>query len=226
MAILKYKTRGQSSPQGKAKIWFCCHPEDFKAYFEPICKEILDLQNCSIWYDEEPLSEYNEETFLSDLSQMRMMVVPVTSRFLYQSSRAREVEFSYAIEHHIPVLPLMQESGLESDFNRICGELQMLDKNKVDPTALPYEDKLKNFLNAILIGDKMAAKIREAFDAYVFLSYRKKDRKYAQELMRLIHENDFCRDIAIWYDEFLTPGENFNSEIGAALDKSKLFAMV
>jgi hypothetical protein len=76
-----------------------------------------------------------------------------------------------------------------------------------------------------LVGDELAEKIRAAFDACVFLSYRKKDRKYAQELMRLIHKNDFCRDIAIWYDEFLTPGEDFNNSIEEALGKSELFVL-
>ena len=44
--------------------------------------------------------------------------------------------------------------------------------------------------------------------------------------MRLIHQNDFCRDIAIWYDEYLEPGENFNNAILKAIEKSKLFTMV
>lgn len=44
--------------------------------------------------------------------------------------------------------------------------------------------------------------------------------------MRLIHENDFCRNIAIWYDEYLTPGENFNNAIAKALQKSELFTLV
>ena len=43
--------------------------------------------------------------------------------------------------------------------------------------------------------------------------------------MRLIHKNEFCRDIAIWYDEFLTPGENFNDAIKEALQKSGLFVL-
>lgn len=43
--------------------------------------------------------------------------------------------------------------------------------------------------------------------------------------MRLIHKNDFCRDIAIWYDEFLSPGENFNDSIRKALQKSGLFVL-
>lgn len=226
MPKFAYRTRGQSSPQGKPKVYFCCHKEDFAPFFETISQEILELQNCAVWYDEEPEAPYEEESLLLDLSQMQLFVIPVTSRFLYQPCRAREVEFAYAFSHHIPVLPLMQESGLENAFNKICGDLQCLNKYDTDPTAIPYAEKLKNFLNSVLIGDEMAEKIRAAFDAYVFLSYRKKDRKYAQQLMRLIHENEFCRDIAIWYDEFLTPGENFNDSIKDALEKSKLFTLV
>ena len=66
----------------------------------------------------------------------------------------------------------------------------------------------------------MAKRVRAAFDAYIFLSYRKKDRKYANELMRLIHSNPECRDIAIWFDEFLTPGESFKENIEKILDRS------
>ena len=34
MANLKYKTRGDSSPLGKPRVYFCCHPGDFDNYFE------------------------------------------------------------------------------------------------------------------------------------------------------------------------------------------------
>ncbi len=226
MAQLQYKTRGQMNPQGKPKVYFCCHPKDFNAYFRSISDDILKISNCSIWYDEKPLEPYDEEMFFSDLSQMQLFVMPVTSNLLGTENRALDEEFRFAIEKHIPVLPLMQEPDLDVLFNEKCGDLQYLDKNAKDKTAISYEEKLRKFLESVLIGDELAQKIRDSFDAYVFLSYRKKDRKYAQELMRLIHKNSFCRDIAIWYDEFLTPGENFNEAIRLALETSKLFAMV
>jgi tetratricopeptide (TPR) repeat protein len=156
---------------------------------------------------------------------MNLFVMPVTTRLLTTPNRARDVEFPYAIEHHIPVLPLMQETGLEELFNRVCGDLQFLSKLDKDPTAIPYEEKLTNYLKGVLIGDELAARVRAAFDAHIFLSYRKKDRALAQELMRLIHKNDFFRDVAIWYDEFLIPGENFNEAIERALKGCDLFAL-
>ena len=226
---LKYKTPGNASPQGRPRVFFCCHPDDFERMFEPITKEILEIQeNAAIWYYDPKEGIPEGEEFLADLSQMQLFVIPVTSAFIYQDNPARTYEFAYAVNHHIPVLPLMQESGLEGDFNRICGDLQFLDKagSQKDATAIPYEEKLKKFLESVLVGDEEAQKIRNAFDAYIFLSYRKKDRRYAQQIMRWIHQNDFCRDIAIWYDEFLTPGENFNNAIEAAMQKSSLFAFV
>ena len=223
MAALKYKTIGNSNPQGKPRVYFCCHPDDFVDFFEPVSTDILQKQNCAIWYID-GTTERDEE-FYEDLKQMQLFVMPVTSKLLCTENEALNIDFKTAVENHIPVLPLMQESGLEQLFNKKCGDLQFLDKNSTDLTAISFDDKLQKYLDSVLVGDELAEKIREAFDAYVFLSYRKKDRKHAQELMRLIHENEFCRDIAIWYDEFLTPGENFNDSIKEALQKSGLFVL-
>ncbi len=223
MASLKYKTRGNSNPQGKSRVYFCCHKDDFDMYFESVSNELLSMQNCVIWYKDS--NDHANEELLDDLKGMQLFVMPVTANLLCTENDALDIEFKLAIEKHIPVLPLMQEPGLEQIFNQKCGDLQFLDKHNTDITAISYEEKLKKYLESVLIGDEMAEKIRAAFDAYVFLSYRKKDRKYAQELMHLIHKNEFCRDIAIWYDEFLTPGENFNDSIKEALQKSGLFVL-
>lgn len=225
MSGLKYKTRGNSSAQGKPRVYFCCHPEDFNVFFDEIATEILAKQNCAIYYYDPYTQNEHDDIFL-DLSQMQLFVIPVTLKFLCEDNHAFNVEFKYAVEHHIPILPLMQDRHLEKIFNERCGEIQFLDKNTYDPTSIGYDEKLEKFLKAVLISDEMADKIRGAFDAYVFLSYRKKDRKYAQELMKLMHKNDFCRSVAIWYDEFLVPGENFNDAILNAIKKCQLFTLL
>lgn len=50
MANLKYKTRGDSNPQGKPRVYFCCHPEDINKYFESVFLAIL-IPVFSISYD-------------------------------------------------------------------------------------------------------------------------------------------------------------------------------
>ena len=225
MSDFQFRTRGQQSPQGKQRVYFTCHPEDFEMFFETIVKEIIGRQDCAVFYLEPGTQPEDVEDYKLRLREMQLFVVPVTTKLLIKANRAMDVDVPFAFENHIPVLPLMQESGLDDVFNKKFGDLQFLDKHNTDPTAIPYKEKLTKYLQSVIVGDELAKKVRAAFDAYIFLSYRKKDRKYAQELMKLIHSNPVCRDIAIWYDEFLTPGENFNEAIRAALEKSEVFAL-
>ena len=187
MSALRYKTRAGSAPQGKPRVYFCCHPEDFSLWFEPLSKELLELWDCALWYAEgDPWGDADEEDFADSLAQMQLFVIPISEAFLHEENYARVKEFPLAMERHIPVLPILVNSGLASDFNRICGNIQFLDRTSTDVTEIPYREKLKSFLSSVLVTEELTQKIRAAFDAYVFLSYRKKDRKYAQELMRLV----------------------------------------
>ena len=137
-------------------------------------------------------------------------------------------DIPFALQKHLPVLPIMMEPGLDMIYARPdkFGELQYLNPKSTDLTEVSYEEKLKKYLESVLISEEMAKRVRDAFDADIFLSYRKKDRRYANELMRLIHKNPEYRDISIWYDEFLTPGESFRANIEKALEKSQLFTLL
>ncbi|MBO5914184.1 MAG: hypothetical protein J6Q72_02455, partial [Clostridia bacterium] len=186
------------------KVYFSCHKDDFDRYFKAISDEITKGRNCAVFYDADYDGDRGEK-FYFDLSQMNLFVMPITTRLLTKPNRALGEELAIAIAKKIPVLPLMQESGLEELYKEKFGDLQFLDKNSHELGAISYEEKLDKYLSSILLNDETIKRIREEFDAQIFLSYRKKDRIHANRLMRLIHKNDFCRDIAIWYDEFLTP---------------------
>lgn len=54
MPQLAYITRGNASPQGKPRVYFCCHPADQTAFLQPMAKELLAVVDCSVWYDPEP----------------------------------------------------------------------------------------------------------------------------------------------------------------------------
>ena len=222
---LQYKTRDMANPGGKPKVWFACHPEDFAASFDLLTEDILKISKCTVWYDADDKDDTDSKDLRATLDDMQLAVFAVTATFLEQPSRAKDVELEYAYEKHIPILPITMENGLGRAFNKVCKPIQVVNRANTDPTAIPYEEVLKTYLNSVLVSDELAKKVRAAFDAYVFLSYRKKDRKYARRLMHLIHGNKEFRDIAIWYDEYLVPGEGFNKAIKAAFEKSSLFAM-
>ena len=234
MPRLAYLTRGNQNPQDKPKIYFSAHPDDYEKYLRKISDEILEVIDCAVWYDEEPQpceqSEYAADekvTWFEELEHMSLFVIPVTNKFLFSLNRAVDEEFRYALEKNIPVLPLIMEPNLIEVFNQKCGKLHTLDATGgEDVTAIPYKEKLAAFLKHVLVGDETLARIRQESDGHMFLSYRKKDRKYAKDLMRRIHESDGCRDIAIWYDEFLVFGESFDALIEEKLKESKLFTLV
>ena len=225
MSAFLYKTIANERPQGKPNVYFACHPADREKYFEEYAQKILKIQDCAVWYESEPEEAYDEEDLQLRLAQMQLFVMPVTTKLLTAPNRAMDVEFPFALQQHIPVLPLMMEQGLDDVFSRRFGDLQYLDPNNTDGTKRSFDEVLSAYIRSTLVSDELAKKVRAAFDAYIFLSYRKKDRKMAQDLMRLIHQNPLCRDIAIWYDEFLTPGEDFNQAIEEMLGKSDLFAL-
>ena len=228
MAEFKFRTKGNAAPQGKPRVYFTCHPEDFDRYFEKICEDIFASHEPAIYYTAD-MSEALDDTNINvDLGRMNLFVVPVTFRLMNEPNRAMSVDIAYAKEHNIPILPFMMESGIDSVYalSKNFGERQYLSPYSSDTTGVSYEKKLENYLKSILISDEMANRVRAAFDAYIFLSYRKKDRRYADDLMRIIHNIPGCRDIAIWYDEFLTPGESFMKNIEKAMQKSELFALL
>ena len=222
---IQFKTRGDSTNQGKPRVYFCCHPDDFDMYFEPVRNEILDKQNCAVYFYDNA-SSIPEQERETDLLSMQLFVIPVTTNLLTKPSIAMDKDFPLALKNKIPVLPLIQERGLEGLFARKFGDMQYLDKTQRDTTAISYEEKLEKHLSDILLGDEMTKKIKNEFDAYIFLSYRKADRKCAQELMRLIHKNKYYRDVAIRYDEFLTIGEDYRENIKETLQNSGLFVLV
>ena len=230
MTKLLFKTKGNSEPGKKPRVYFSCLPEDFEETFEAVCQDIFKTQDCIIFYKEDMGDELPEETKETDLGRMNLFIFPVTFQMLRDENAPVGRELAYANRERKPVLPIMFEKSvsqtvLEFYGNRF-GERQYLSKFSTDSTEISYEEKLKKYLESTLISDEMAERIRKAFDAYVFLSYRKKDRKYANELMRLIHADPTCRAIAIWFDEFLTPGESFNDSIAKALHDSKMVALL
>ena len=228
MAEFKVRTRGGAPAQGKARVYFVCHPADFDKYFDKICEDIFKTHDVAIYYTENMAEPLDETNITVDLGRMNLFVVPVTFRLMNDGCRAMGVDIAYAKENNIAILPFMMESGIDAIYSlpKNFGERQYLSPFSSDTTEISYADKLKKYLDAVLISDEMAKRVRAAFDAYVFLSYRKKDRKHANELMKIIHNIPGCRDIAVWYDEFLTPGESFMENISRAMQNSKLFALL
>ncbi|MDO5119435.1 MAG: toll/interleukin-1 receptor domain-containing protein [Coriobacteriales bacterium] len=242
MSLLKYRLKSGKSPQGRQKIYFCCHPDDFDLYFDQVCDDIFSKEeNCAIYYEADPRGRYDRGDLLFQLGEMQLFVVPITRRLLTQPSRALDLELPFALGkvavkdaltgkdvfRHIAVLPILFEGDLVDLFNETepFDGIQFLDKYNEDSTAISYGEKLTKFLRSVIVSGEDDEKIRSEFKADIFLSYRKIDRAVARRLMEHIHRNDFCRDVSIWYDEYLVPGESWAEAINNELDASDLFVL-
>lgn len=231
MIELKVKTRGDSSPSGKSKVYFSCCPTDFEHCFEVLSKKIFQIKNCAIYY----LDDLNisVEDLGTVLKEMQLFVIPITMDYLFKPNIAREFEFGFAIENCIPVFPIIMETNADKYFSK---QMELVKKGYGDIQFLNYIinasaqglfwEKFEYKINSVLGGEEMIKRIQNDFRAYIFLSYRKKDREYAEKLKKLIHKISFCWDIAIWYDEYLVPGEQWTISLEKQITDSDVMLLV
>lgn len=227
MLKLGYKTNGNEKPKGKPRVYFACHHEDFQQAFPRLCRDLFQSHDCAVYYTEDMQTPFApEEAAL--LREYNLVVVAVTRKLLETPNRAMDMDIPQALQLHVPVLPVLLEPGLDGLYTQPdkFGSLQYLSAVSTDDTQIAYQDKLKKYLDAVLLSRDTAERIRAAFSARIFLSYRKKDRSYANTLMRMIHAQPGCRDMAIWFDEFLVPGKSFSQSISEVLAGSDLFALL
>jgi len=217
-------TKGNVKADGLPKIYVCGHPEDMKIYFPEIRHKLFQSGSYALYPYQE--AHEKEDGFPYFLTGMQLIVVLVTERFLHTENTARGTLFRFAIDHQLPVLPLQIEPGIEQEFNRICGNIHCLDLTKDGMAAISNDKKLSDYLGNVLLDERMLRDVKNAFIGYIFLSYRQKDWKEGQALMRLIHNSPTLRDVAIWYDGFLTFGKDFNTAIFDKLHECMLFALV
>ena len=223
---LKHLENGDSEGARRRKLLCLFHPDDL-AVFKTVAQGILEQSDCSLYYAEQEALLRDEEMIGAVLSDVSAVVLVVTSRFLFKDCAARQIALPQVKQSALPILPILMETGLEEAFNKEVSNLQCLSplSEDLDATTVSYAQKLKNYLARILATDVDDEELRLAFDASIFLSYRKRDRGLAQRLMRLIHENGALRGVSIWYDEFLTPGEDFNQSLHDEIERSHLFIM-
>ena len=229
-----HKVNGDYSPVGLQKVYFSFASED-KGLIDIIAEDIWKIVDCAIYYYEETviISDVNMVDFEQSLSKMKLFVILVTTKYLTTHNVAKEFEFGYAVNNHIPIIPIAMESGLEelfaSEMNAVgpgYGDIQLLKYHVSDRSELSYQDKLTRDIKSILFDSKDVDRIKKAFTSRIFLSYRKKDRIHAHQLMSIIHSIPSFQRTAIWYDEYLSTGESWNNQIQDALDNSDLFLLL
>lgn len=205
------------------KIWVIGRDDAFTKCFNEVSAEMKYFIRCKFFHH---LQWDTIEEKLFDLQQMQLFLVLVTKQLLKDHDADVAEEIAFAQKEGIPMLPILLESGLDELYRKKFGRCQYLDRVTQDETAVPYLVKLRNYLQKTLVSDDLANAIQDDFDAHVFLSYRKKDRFWANRLLYKIHMNEIFRDVGFFYDEFLNPGEDFEETLMGEIRKCQLFTLL
>ena len=221
------------------RFYFSCHPDDFALYYESVAADIIAYCNSQgvILFNADYTNRFVDEDSVITLeteeerdgffSSIQMLIVPVTEKLLTSSCPAIEYEIPFAMEHRIPIIPIVFEAGLEDLYEKsIFADLHFISPLSAGGDRIAFVRKLRKALVRNIIQSDIVERIYEEFRPRIFLSYRKKDRRYAQEIIRMIHQNERFRDVGVWYDEYLRENKSFEDSLREEMKKSALFLLV
>ncbi|MBQ8830951.1 MAG: TIR domain-containing protein [Oscillospiraceae bacterium] len=211
---MEFVSREMNYHESMRKIYCCSVSGGVDSYVEEMTEILTDISDhFVVWY--------GEPESVSELEKMDVLIVPVTSRLFDTVNPVMSEYLPMAEEKGIAVIPVMLEDGLQGRFDEHFGELQYISGIDNDDTALELSEKLDRTLG---YHDDIMSEWN--LNGRIFLSYRKKDRAFVPELLRKIHDNAIFRDFAVWYDEYLRLGENFNTNIVKELESSDLVVLM
>ena len=219
---LQLKTRLGVSPVGRGRIWLAFEETDAVFATQHFIDELLRLLDCAVFYCDDP-SEFS--FYAEDLKQAQVVLILLTPVLVDAPPSWLCDLLEMTSESKIPLLPVLKDPVSSDKFEHLFGKVQFLTLFRESDTELSYEEKLSNALRVFLGDNKEKKRIRDCFRKMIFLSYRKMDRAQAQTLMKLIHSNKENFDVAIWYDEHLTAGNEFEPEIFSFIESSDLFVL-
>ncbi len=218
---LKLRTRLNVSPAGRGRIMLYFH-ESQKTFIEQdFIEEILQMKDCAIYYpDPEDQTDQKEQP-----DSIQMILILITAPLLEAADQV-SAYLRKAREENIAVVPVLKEAVPVAQYENLFGQMHFLTWYQESNTQLPYKEKIAKALDQYLVTDEMRERIIRNFRKRIFLSYRKSDRDLARKMMVLLHGNEKIRDVAIWYDEMLDAGDEYNMAILDELKASDAFLLL
>ena len=227
-------TRGNTPAKNKPQVFLFAAPEDDKAAAE-LVELLLDKTygaNLCVWTgDALPRAEE-----LDRLGDMSLFVMAVTEHLAGKETEAAAQAVRFCFDRKIPLLPVYYISPSGStepadSFYRAASAAvgkrdEKLELDGPRQASSDFREQFSRKLHTLVMSDAVADEVRErAFEKQIFLSYRKKDREQALKVMKAIHDQPLCEALAIWFDDFLIAGQDFNEEIFKQLRDSDVFAL-
>ena len=175
MAEWKIKTKNQIDIDKKPKVYFTCHTDDFEKYFDKICEHLFKIYDCAICYSEDINEAVTKDKKDILLYTNRFFIVPVTRNLLTTPNSAMDEDILYAKEKDISILPIVMEADIEELYLKSdnFGEFEYLHQYNCNINDMPFEERLKNLLDTVLIDVEIKKYTKAANISYIMSEFDK-----------------------------------------------------
>lgn len=190
-----------------------------------IVQSVFSSVYCSILMLDKNIEEMTE-TDMEQLENVFLAVVPVTASLLQKQSFLKDIFLPFIDRNRLPVLPILCDASRIDDYAEVFGDLQFIELEPDPLKGKTLEGKMEEYLDKMFVSLDVIEMIQSSFRLHLFISYRKKDWQYAQNLMGYLQSLETSWDVALWYDDYLIPGEDFNQVIKENLEKSEVFTLL
>lgn len=196
----------------KKRIFISAHPVDRIDWLDRIVETVESTERCTAVYNPVPSDK------LGLPENIDAVVVLASVKYFTWANSGYTSEFFAAVRDGVRVIPILIEGNQNTVdlVNMRLGKIQYIDAAENPEFAM-------STLFAHLVAEE---RVVDRSLPSVFISYRKKDREYMHELVKQIERYEHFDKINLWYDEIITPGENYSKSILRELDECDLFILV
>lgn len=202
-------------------IYLCCSQKNYNLFKKLLLKIFNGRKDIRIFHYN--VDELSADEHKLSLCEMNYAVIVVDNEFFDNDFLVQETKV--VINNNVHIIPITINEISEKKYKSLFGNRQYIFWNTSVENESSF-NSLKLLFSKEILSSEEINEIILSFESTIFLSYRRKDRQIAKKLINLIHLNNSYLDSAIWYDGYLTPGENFNDEIKNKIKECNIFSLV
>ena len=194
------------------RVHISAHPADRYLYFDKVLAALKTVDGCLVSYSQNPRDGADDLP-----KDTEMLVILATEQYFTWQNSGFESECLMAKSRGVRILPLMLQAHIVDLVNMRCSKTQYIDATENFAFSL---DALCAF-----IRNPVPRVVDESLPS-VFISYRRQEKDALRQLVRIIETAPNAESFTPWYDELISPGDNYSHAIMKALKESDFFILL
>ena len=214
LALSCYSQVGFNKPlrdKKSLRVYISYQPNDL-SLVKKVANMILKKHNCTVYFfDYQKYQFFSFESLKTLLSEMNIVLFLVTPHYLNNHDNSFLKEYPFFKDGMFPMLPILFDVSTLAKYESVFGDIQCV--RWVNNIEIRLNEEFETLVSINRLSKEVQFDINDVFKKKLFLSYRRVDKHYALEAIKQIHSNPYNQDIAIWYDDFLIPGIDYDMSI-------------